>query len=57
MCAHNACGHGSTCQAECTPCNIICSDKHTSTCEEIEISTPNLSVGGSLHSPTIILFQ
>ena len=49
-CAHtNASGHGIGCQ-DCTYI-ILYSDKHTSVHEEIEISPPNLSKGGSLRSP------
>ena len=35
--------------------HYIYSDKHTSTREEIKISPPNLSEGGSLRSPIIII--
>ena len=37
--------------------HIIYSDKHTSVCEEIKISPPNLSEGGSLRSSiSVIIF-
>ena len=49
VCTNNAGGHGIGCQAVRTP--YIYSDKHTSMHEEIEISQPNLSEGGSLRSP------
>ena len=53
MSVHTQCksGHGIGCQAVRTP--YIYSDKHTSAHEEIKISPPNLSEGGSLHSPII----
>ena len=52
MCAHNASGHGIGCQAIRTPYILyIYSDTHTSACEAIKISPPNLSEGGLLHSP------
>ena len=50
MCTHNASGHGIGCQAVRIYIYIY-SDKHTSTREEIKISPPNLSEGGSLRSP------
>ena len=51
MCAHNAHGHCIGCQAIRTPYIYIFGDKHTSMGEGIQISPPNLSEGGSLHSP------
>ena len=50
VCAHNASGHGIGCQAVRTPLYIY-SDKHTSMREAIKFLPPNLSEGGSLHSP------
>ena len=35
----------------------IYSDKHTGACEEIKISPPNLSEGGSLRSPNQLPFS
>ena len=51
-CAHNANGHGIGCQDVHT--HIYNSDKHTSAREEIKISPPNLSEGGSLRSLIIM---
>ena len=56
MCAHGVSGHGIGCQAIRTPHIFIYSDKHTSTCEAIQISPPNLSEGGSLRSPIRISY-
>ena len=52
-CAHSVSGHGIGCQAVRTP--YIYSDKHTSARKEIKISPPNLSEGGLLRSPIILL--
>ena len=51
MCIYNARGHGIGCQAVRTPYIYIWRQTYTSACEEIEISPPNLSEGGSLRSP------
>ena len=51
MCTHNVSRHGIGCQAVHTP--YIYGDTHTSMCEAITISPPNLSEEGSLRLPII----
>ena len=59
MCAHAMqMGMVLVCQAVRTHIYIyIYSDKHTGAREEIKISSPNLSEGGSLHSANYMLLH